>query len=139
MRGQRGGKAIGWAIVLLAGAAAAAVRYGFIEPPGLGERCTEAGPHAPAWCAWRELIVQGFLHDVYGVAALVAVAFALLHPRRWSACLAAAMGLVATELYCYETGALALLAGCLLLVRQGDPARSGQPDRQRRQDVQPQP
>lgn len=139
MRGRQARQAVAWTVVVLAGAAAVGVRYGFIEPPALGERCASGGLDAPAWCALRELVVQGFLHDVYGIAALVASAVALLRPRYWSACLAAALGAIAIELYCYESGALALLAGCLLLVRQGDPARSSQPGRQRQQDVQPQP
>ncbi|HEU4669492.1 MAG TPA: hypothetical protein VFR91_02170 [Dyella sp.] len=139
MPGRRSTLAMAWSAVLLAGAAAAALRYGLIEPPALGERCTAAGLQAPAWCTWRELVVRGFLDSVYGIAALAAAAVALLHPRRWSAALAAALGLAATVLYCYETGALALLAGCLLLVREGDPARSHPPGRHRQQDVQAQP
>jgi len=139
MRGQGRSTAIAWVAVLLAGAAAVALRYGVVEPPGLGERCAAAGLQAPAWCEWRELVVQGFLHNVYGTAALVATALALVRPRRWSAGLAAALGLLAIELYCYETGALALLAGSLLLVRQGGLARAGDPGRQRQQDIQSQP
>ena len=139
MRGLRGRQVLAWTIVLAAGAAAAAVRYGFIEPPALGERCAAGVPPFPDWCAWRELVVEGFLHDAYGVAALVATAVTLLRPRRWGATLATALGLAATVLYCYETGALALLAGSLLLVREGDPARARPPGRHSEQDVQAQP
>jgi hypothetical protein len=35
----------------------------------------------------------------------------------FTACLAAALGALALEMFCYEAGALALLVGCLLLVR----------------------
>ncbi|MBU6248857.1 MAG: hypothetical protein KGN77_13985 [Xanthomonadaceae bacterium] len=139
MRGLRGRQVLAWTSVLAAGAAAAAVRYGFIEPPALGERCAAGATYLPDWCAWRELVVQGFLHDAYGVAALVATALAMLRPRRWTATLAAGLGLAATVLYCYETGALALLAGSLLLVREDDPARTRPPRRHGEQDIQAQP
>lgn len=139
MRGQRGRAAFAWIVVLFAGAIAAALRYGLVEPPGLGDRCAAGGPGAPAWCGLRDLVVQGFLHDVYGAAALLAAALALLYRRRWSAAFAAALGLLAIELYCYESGALALLVGALLLVRANDPARTGEPARRGQQHVQTEP
>ncbi len=139
MRGQRMRPALGWLAVLLAGAVAATLRYGLVEPPGLGDRCSAGGPNAPAWCALRDLVVQGFLHDIYGIVALVAAAFALLYRRHWSAAIAAALGLLAIELYCYQSGALALLVGALLLVRASDPTRAGYPGNRRQQDVQGEP
>lgn len=139
MRGQRGRAALAWIVVLLVGAIAAALRYGLVEPPGLGDRCAVGGPGAPAWCGLRDLVVQGFLHDVYGAAALFATALALLYRRRWSAALAASLGLLAIELYCYQSGALALLVGALLLVRVNDPAWAAEPARRGQQDVQSEP
>lgn len=139
MNRPRGRSALAWIAVLLAGALAAALRYGLVEPAGLGDRCAASGLDAPAWCSLRDLVVQGFLHDVYGVAALVATAFALLHRRHWSAAVAASLGLLAIELYCYESGALALLVGMLLLVHADDPARPHRPGHPGQQDVQAEP
>jgi len=103
-----------WLLLVLVGLAAAGLRYGLIEPPSMAQLCTAA--QAPAWCALRQALVLGFLHDVYGVIALVAAVLALLRRSRALAWLAAALGAVALQLYNYEPGALALLVGCLRLV-----------------------
>ena len=103
-----------WLLPVLAGLVAAWLRYGLIEPPAMAQLCTAA--QAPAWCALRQALVRGFLHDVYGVIALVAAVLALLRRSRALAWLAAALGAVALQLYNYEPGALALLVGCLRLV-----------------------
>lgn len=103
-----------WLLLVLAGLAAAWLRYGLIEPPAMAQLCTAAS--APAWCALRQTLVLGFLHEAYGVAALVAALLALLRRSRALAWLAAALGAVALQLYNYEPGALALLVGCLRLV-----------------------
>jgi len=103
-----------WLLPVLAGLVAAGLRYGLIEPPAMAQLCTAA--QAPAWCALRQALVLGFLHDVYGVIALIAAVLALLRRSRALAWLAAALGVVALQLYNYEPGALALLVGCLRLV-----------------------
>jgi hypothetical protein len=107
--------ALAWTGVLLAGAAAALVRYQLVEPPAFADRCAMAVT-ASGWCSARTLVVAGFLSNAFGYAALAATALALAHRRRWSAALAAALGAVALELYCYQSGALALLLGAVLLV-----------------------
>lgn len=104
-----------WLLVALAGAGAAWLRYGLIEPPAMAELCTAA--QAPAWCALRQALVDGFLHDAYGIAAVAAAALSLLRRSRTLAWLAAALGAFALQFYNYEPGALALLVGCLRLVR----------------------
>ncbi len=103
-----------WLLLMLVGLGAAWLRYGLIEPPAMAQLCTSA--QAPAWCALRQALVLGFLHDVYGVLALLAALLALLRRSRALAWLAAALGAVALQLYNYEPGALALLVGCLRLV-----------------------
>lgn len=103
-----------WLLLVLVGLGAAWLRYGLIEPPAMAQLCTAA--HAPAWCALRQALVLGFLHEVYGVAAIFATVLALLRRSRALAWLAAAVGAFALQLYCYEPGALALLVGCLRLV-----------------------
>lgn len=100
-----------WLLIAAAGGLAATVRFLFIEPAAIGETC-EA--HAALWwCSLRLVLVQGFLHHVYGCAA-VAVAIASLVARRpWLAVLAAALGVFAMVLYDVELGAFALLVGVL--------------------------
>lgn len=128
-----------WIALLAVAGLATLLRYRFIEPPELAAYCAASGTAAPMWCTWRQWVVEGFLLDVYGIAAVVAVAVALLWRRRWSAWLAAALGVLAMQLYCYETGALALLVGTLLLVRLGGAMRTDRPGARGEQDVQTQP
>ncbi|GAB3780061.1 hypothetical protein [Dyella agri] len=103
-----------WLLIVLAGLAAVWLRYGLIEPPAMAQICTAA--QVPAWCTLRQALVSGFLHDVYGIAAILVAALALLRRAPALAWLAAALGAVALQLYNYEPGALALLIGCLRLV-----------------------
>lgn len=103
-----------WLLLVLVGLGAVWLRYGLIEPPALAQLCTAA--RAPAWCALRQVLVLGFLHEVYGVAAVCVAVLALLRRSRVLAWLAAALGALALQLYNYEPGALALLVGCLRLV-----------------------
>jgi hypothetical protein len=65
----------------------------------------------------RQWLVLGFLNNTYGIAALAAAALALALKQPWAAWLAAALGAFALEMYCFEPGALALLIGCLRLLR----------------------
>jgi len=130
-----------WLLPLAVGFAAAGLRYGLIEPSTMEQLCS--GTHSPIWCRWRQLLVLGFLHDVYGGLALAAAAWALVGKRPWTACLATALGAFALELYCFQAGALALLIGCLRLLRWQTQALPRQPPagqhRQRDQHVQSQP
>ena len=130
-----------WLLLALVGVGAAALRHGLIENSAMGQLCGAADN--PWWCTVRQWLVLGFLHDIYGIAALIAAAAALLRRSAGLAWLAAALGAFALELYCFEAGALALLIGCLrLLRRQATPPRSAPPAEQHRhgqQQVQPQP
>ncbi len=138
--------ALPWLLLLAVGMIAAWLRYGLIEPSAMTELC--GGSHNPAWCDWRQWLVQGFQHHaygvtVYGVVALAASALALRWKQPWLAWLAAALGAFALELYCYEAGALALLIGCLRLLRMQAQMLPGAPpvEQNRRRDgqVQSQP
>jgi hypothetical protein len=104
-----------WLLLLLVALFTAWLRYGVIEPATMAQQCGSG--HAPWWCRWRQWLVLGFLHDVYGIAALLATALALLWKRARLALLAAALGVIALQLYCFESGALAVLIGCLRLLR----------------------
>ena len=108
-------RALPWLLLLAVALAAAWLRYGLIESSAIGQQC--GAGHVPAWCHWRQVLVLGFLHNVYGIAALAAAALALWRPRLGLAWLAAALGIFALELYCFEAGALALLIGSLRLLR----------------------
>ena len=100
-----------WLLIAVIGGLAAVVRFLFIEPAAMGETCEAQA--ALWWCSLRLVLVQGFLHHVYGWAA-VAVAIASLAVRRpWLAVLAAALGVFAMVLYGVELGSFALLVGVL--------------------------
>jgi hypothetical protein len=127
-----------WFTLALVALAASALRYGVIEPPAVANLCTAGG--GPGWCAWREWAVLGFLGYAYGYAALTAAFIALFWRHPLVAWLAAALGVAALVLYCFEAGAFALLVGALRLLRvQADalPPRSQYRDGERK--VQPQP
>jgi hypothetical protein len=141
MSSRRWRTALPWLLLALVGVGAAALRYGLIESSATGQLCGAAD--SPWWCTVRQWLVLGFLHDIYGIAALLAAAAALLRRSAWLAWLAAALGAFALELYCFEAGALALLIGCLRLLRcQVSLPRHAPPAQQHRrgeQQVQPQP
>lgn len=127
-----------WLLLLGVGLGATAVRFGLIESSVIGQFCSG---HNPWWCSVRTALVHGFLHNVYGVAALIAAALALVSRRLALAWLAAALGVLAIQLYSVETGALAVLIGSLRLLRlQADACGAPvEQDRQRQQQVQSQP
>jgi hypothetical protein len=132
-----------WLLVLLVAAAAAWLRYGLIESSAIGQQC--ANGQGPWWCDARQWVVLGFLHHVYGIAALILALAALCSKRLWLASLAAALGAFALQLYCVETGALAWLIGSLRLLRLQtdwwDDARGTpvEPHRHSKQQVQAHP
>jgi hypothetical protein len=130
--------AMPWLLILLAALGAAWIRYGFIEPADLAHVCE--GTAVPGWCPVRNTLVQGFRSYGYGYAALAGTLLALVWRHPLSATLAAALGLIALELYCYEAGALALLVGALRLVRlQATGAMPGDEDGRGNAQVQPGP
>ncbi|MEO9214576.1 MAG: hypothetical protein ABI227_02840 [Rhodanobacter sp.] len=126
-----------WVLLLAIALATAGLRYGLIESSAIGQLC--GASHAPSWCSGRQWLVLGFLHNVYGVVALIVAALALLRQRSWLAWLAAALGVFALELYCFEAGALALLIGCLRLLRLQARAAPVEQHRQRQQQIHSQP
>lgn len=129
---------LSWLALGLFGAGAATLRYGLIEPAAIGHLCDGAAT-APAWCQGRQLLVLGFLGYGYGWAALALALLALVWKHPASAWLAAAAGLLALQLYCYEAGAFALLVGCLRLLRLQAGATPADEDGNGQRQVQPQP
>ncbi|NID17445.1 hypothetical protein [Luteibacter yeojuensis] len=107
--------ALPWAVIVAVAAVAALTRYAFIEPPPMAHACEAQG--GPWWCGVREAVVQGFLHNAYGYAAVLAALLAVFWRHTFAAALAVCLGAIALQLYCYEGGALAVLIGTLRLVR----------------------
>lgn len=130
--------ALPWLLLLVVGLAAMALRFRLIESSAIGQFCSS---HELWWCSVRTGLVLGFLHNVYGVAALIGALLTLLSRRLALAWLAAALGLFAMQLYCVETGALAVLIGSLRLLRLQADARGApvEQHRQGQQQVQAQP
>jgi hypothetical protein len=104
-----------WLLLVLVALSVAAIRYGMIEASVFGHGCEMQPDTLP--CAFRQAVIAGFIDYGYGYAALLASALALLWKRSAPAWLAAALGLLALQLYCVEAGAFALLTGCLRLLR----------------------
>lgn len=104
-----------WLLLIAVGLLSAWLRYDFIEPPPLANRCGDG--NVPAWCGLRQWLVWGFNSYSYGIAAIVATMLALYSKKAPIAWLSAALGLFAVTLYCYYAGAVALLIGCLRLLR----------------------
>lgn len=130
--------ALPWSGLLVVGLGAAALRFGLIESSTIGQFCSS---HDLWWCSVRNLLVLGFLHNVYGGLALIGTLLTLLSRRSALAWLAAALGVFAMQLYCVEAGALATLIGSLRLLRlQADACGAPvEQHRQREQQVQAQP
>lgn len=111
-----------WLLLLALGALPLLLRYGLVESPEVARVCETGKTIA---CDLRHITVEGFITGnigglrigIFGWVALAATALALWRTRVFTAWLAAATGLVAVVLYCFEPGAVALLVGCLRLVR----------------------
>jgi hypothetical protein len=130
-----------WLLILAIGLLTAWLRYGFIEPPALAHLCDEGVSNRPSSCGFRQFIVLGFNTYGFGIAALIATVLALVIKKPVIAWLAAALGVFAVIMYCYDAGAIALLIGSLRLLRlQADrmPAPGNQHRHANRQ-VQAQP
>jgi len=116
-----------WLSVIAIGLAAYALRYGLVESPEVAHLCDSGSSFA---CDVRHVTVMGFVlaplqfgasysyqMGIYGWVALLAAALALFWKRPATAWFSAAAGMVAVVLYCFVPGALALLIGCLRLIR----------------------
>lgn len=121
-----------WLLLLAVAAIPLLLRYGLVESPDVARVCDTGTTLA---CKVRHLTVLGFITGnigglrigVFGWVALAAMLLALWRVRVLTAWLAAATGLFAVVLYCFEPGAVALLVGCLRLVRaQSGGARPGE-------------
>ena len=94
---------------------AATVRYGLIEREDLGLLCQASSP--PWWCSVRLLIIQAFLHDVFGLASVALAALGAWRRSAAAAVLAVAIGTVGMVLYGFTWSGIGVLGGALVLAR----------------------
>lgn len=115
--------------MVVAYAAAAAVRYGLIERADLGQLCE--GRMAPWWCQARMLVIRAFLQDVFGLSSVALAALALWWRSRGLALLAVAVGTCGMVLYNFTWAGVGVIGGALALARlQGPWQQHGQPERE---------
>ena len=96
-------------------AVAATVRYGLIEREDLGLVCQSASP--PWWCALRLLVIQAFIHDVFGLSSVALAALAAWRRSAVAAILAVAIGTFGMVLYGFTWSGVGVLGGALVLAR----------------------
>lgn len=100
---------------VLAFAVAATVRYGLIEREDLGLLCQSDSP--PWWCALRLLVIQAFIHDVFGLSSVALAALAAWRRSAVAAVLAVAIGTFGMVLYGFTWSGAGVLGGALVLAR----------------------
>lgn len=91
------------------------VRFLIVEPEGMEFRCiAEPG----TWqCIFRNAAVYGFSRGVFGYLSLIAAALAAVGALRLFAAIAILSGMAGVIMYDFDTSAIGLLAGALLLLR----------------------
>jgi hypothetical protein len=116
----------GWAtplgLALVALAMASAARHGLVEPADLTARC-DAAPWSDWACGLRTALVQAFVEQRLGWAAVFAGALATLLRWRWLAWLGLATGSAGLVLYCAGPAAVGALLSVLVCVRPPSLAR----------------
>ncbi|MGE0115616.1 MAG: hypothetical protein AB7T07_12140 [Steroidobacteraceae bacterium] len=92
-----------------------AIRLYLIEPDEVARSCTA---DAGQWrCRVRDLLVQGFVHHLYGAVSLIAAVLAWLSGFAALAVLAMIAGMAGAVLYDFDLAGLGLLIGALSLMR----------------------
>lgn len=102
--------------VLAAFAAAAALRYLWIEPERFGHACVVTA--APWWCAPRVALIDFLWGNGLGVASVASAAGAILSGSKRLATIAMTIGAAGLVLYGYDWSAVGLLAALLVLASQ---------------------
>jgi hypothetical protein len=111
-------------------AVGAALRYGLIEREDLGLLCEGLDP--PAWCGFRLLVIQAFLHDVFAGSSIALAALAWWRRSPAAAWAAIAVGTVGMVLYGFTWSGVGVLGGLLLSGRlEADRQQHGQAERER--------
>jgi hypothetical protein len=114
-------RAAGWIGVLAGGFALAFwLRYGVIQPTGMGIACGAA--EAPGWCAPRQWLISAQHYRVWGWVGLAAGLIGLFAGDRWGGRWAVAIALffsaMALVLYNATLGAPATVIALLALLRR---------------------
>lgn len=102
-------------VILLTAALTYTVRWLFIEPRTLHERCLLHA--ASVVCVVRQVLIMGFVLNVYSISSIVLGLMGLLLRRREYAWGAVVLGVIGALLYRIEFAALGLLCGALGLAR----------------------
>jgi hypothetical protein len=116
MSGLRTAVALGL-ICATAFALAAAARYGLIEPADITARCD--GGDSDIWCTVRAVIIQAFVNQRIGWAALALAVLATVTAWRSIATAALFVACAGLILYTTELCAPAALLAALVFVREG--------------------
>ncbi len=102
-------------VAVLAYALAMAARTLLIEPDAIGRLCTEA--RAPPWCAIRQTLIMGFVHNVYGWLSVAAALLAAVTGRRGLAWTGLVAGVFGGVLYRFDPAGAGVLLSALVLAR----------------------
>ncbi|MET0659656.1 MAG: hypothetical protein ABW110_16030 [Steroidobacteraceae bacterium] len=102
-------------VILLTAAITYAARALLIEPRTLHERCVLQA--ASALCMARQVVIMGFVLNVYSIASIVLGLMGLVLRRREYAWGGVVLGVIGALLYRIEFAALGLLCGALALAR----------------------
>lgn len=106
-------RALLWGVI--AGAIAAAIRFGLIELDFFRARCE---PPFPWWCWPRYLLSQAADHWVYGAVSLALGVYAVVRPTRSAVALAAVIvGALGLGLYDAGPASVGLALGLVTLAR----------------------
>lgn len=108
--------------------AAAALRFGLVEPADVAQRC-DAAPWASAPCALRTAAVHAFANQRLGIAALVLACMALVLRSARLALLAGALATAGLVLYGAGWSAPAAVLALLAWVRATTRVIDGSPTR----------
>ncbi|MCG3202902.1 MAG: hypothetical protein NFCOHLIN_02788 [Gammaproteobacteria bacterium] len=106
-------------VAVLVYALAMVARTQLIEPDAVGRLCTAAS--APSWCALRQALVMGFVHNVYGWLSVGAALLAAVTGWRGLAWPGLVAGVVGGVLYRFDPAGAGVLLAALLLARGAHP------------------
>lgn len=110
-----------WFLAAIVCVLAIVTRQFLIQPPDIAHRCDAptlslitAGPW---WCSVRSAAIMTYAWGGLTYASLGLSLASLLWRRTWFATITLAVGLVAIVWYTYESGAVAITIGALVLAR----------------------
>ena len=90
-----------------------ALRYGWIQPAGIGFRCMATD--RPGWCAQREWLISFAMSSALGIVAIAIAVTGIILASRQIATLAVGLAGAGLVLYSAELSALALVIAVIAL------------------------